>query len=496
MTHRTIAIIGGGPAGLFAARLIKLNQPDADVTVYERNGQDTATFGFGVGLTESTMSNIDRADPAAAERIRNVSRAGHDLKLRDDAGDIVLHGARNLAIGRAELLVELNALALDAGVRIEYGTRIGVDDLDADVIVAADGVRSATRARFADQLGVRETLGRGRYMWCGIDFAVDSAFFAARTRGDALFVTHAYPYTEDRSTFLLEADDETFETAGLAAFDAATPVGESDTASLDLLSEVFSDDLKQRPLLANRSRWARFSTIGLDRWSTGNVVLLGDAAHTAHYTLGSGTKLALEDAIALADGLAGHADVADAFAAYEAARRPSVDRFKLLAGRSQRWWESYRLRHAQPAELIAMSYMTRAGNLTVADFAAHEPTTAATALRSLGAEPPTEPSELDDWILSRAATFTPEQVTYRLTWTEPDVWGAAADDAVASIPSGGVVEVSGPDDTTSVGARIDFAERLRLTGHARSIVVLPNSFRSQAAAAIATGRTDAVIFEA
>lgn len=490
MSQRTIAVIGGGPAGLFAARLIKLNQPSAEVTVYERNGQDTATFGFGVGLTESTMANITRADPVAAERIRAASRAGHDLKLRHATGDVVLHGARNLAIGRAELLVELNALAVACGVRIEYGARVGVDDLDADVIVAADGVRSATRARYAERLGVHESLGRGRYMWCGIDFAVDSAFFAARTRGDALFVTHAYPYTEDRSTFLLEADDESFEAAGLAAFDAAAAPGESDSASLELLSEVFSDDLKQRPLLGNRSRWARFSTIGLDHWSTGNVVLLGDAAHTAHYTLGSGTKLALEDAIALADALAAQSDVPAAFAAYEAARRPSVDRFKLLAGRSQRWWESYRLRYRQPTEQLALSYMTRAGNLTVADFAQHEPITATAALRELGAEPPTDPSELTDWILSRAASFAPDEITARITWTEPDVWGQAADDAIAAIERGGVVEISGPSD--DVGARIDFAERLRLTGHARSIIVVPNAFRGQAAAAIATGRTDAV----
>lgn len=493
MTQRTIAVIGGGPAGLFAARLIKLTQPSASVTVYERNAHDAGTFGFGVGLTESTMRNIDLADPQAAERVRDASRAGHDLKLRHVDGDVVLHGARNLAIGRAELLTELNALALHAGVRIEYGSRVGVDDLEADVIVAADGIRSATRARFADQLGVHESLGRGRYMWCGIDFAVDSAFFAARSSGDALFVTHAYPYTEDRSTFLLEVDDESFAAAGLDAFDAATAPGETDSASIDLLSDVFADDLKQRPLLGNRSRWARFSTIGLDRWSTGNVVLLGDAAHTAHYTLGSGTKLALEDAIALADGLAGHADIGDALAAYEAARRPAIDRFKLLAGRSQRWWESYRLRYRQAPAELALSYMTRAGNLTVADFARHEPSTAIAALSPLGGEPPTAPGELDDWILARCAPTPADAETIRITWTAPDVWSPAADRVVSDVGSRrSVVELDGPADSTAVGARIDLAERLRLTTEAHTVVLLPNDFRSQAAAAIATRRTHAV----
>jgi hypothetical protein len=184
-----------------------------------------------------------------------------------------------------------------------------------------------------------------------------------------LFVAHAYPYARNRSTFLIEVDEVTWRTAGLASLDAATPVGETDQGSVSLLESAFIDDLGGRGLLTNRTRWGRFATIGLESWSSGNTVLLGDAAHTAHYTLGSGTKLALEDSIALAAALTGEASLQAAFASYEAARRPPVERFKRLAARSQAWWDSYRLRADLPVERLALSYMTRSGNLTVEHYA-------------------------------------------------------------------------------------------------------------------------------
>ncbi|MCF8607609.1 FAD-dependent monooxygenase [Gordonia sp. HY442] len=498
MKHRSVAVIGGGPAGLFTARLVKIADPSVEVTVYERNGTDTATFGFGVGLTEATMTNVGRADPEAAESIRAASWAGHDLRLRhvidDVARDIPLHGARNLAIGRAQLLDVLERLAIGSGVVVRHGARVTAAELDADVIVAADGVRSATRAAVADEVGFTETVGRGLYMWCGLNAAVRDAFFAARWSGDALFVTHAYPYDLNHSTFLLETDERSFAEAGLGAFDATAPASESDERSIALLEKVFAEELGYRRLLANRSRWSRFSTVSLERWSVRNTVFVGDTAHTAHYTLGSGTKLALEDAIALARALGEHDDRAEAFAAYEAARRPAVERFKHLAHRSQRWWETYRLRvEAATPEEIALSYMTRAGNLSVRDFADSEPATAYAALERLGAHPPTDTGALDGWILSRAETFDPTAQFDEVMWLGSDAWGQIADKKIEGL-TGDTVYVAGPPDARSVDERIDLAERIKLTSNRTVFVAAPDEFRSVAATAVAAARCDGVDF--
>ncbi|MGI6798786.1 FAD-dependent monooxygenase [Gordonia sihwensis] len=499
MKNLSVAVIGGGPAGLLTARLVKRDDPTADVVVYERNGTDTATFGFGVGLTEATMANVHRADPEAAQAIRDASWAGHDLRLRhvdgDVTRDVALHGARNLAIGRATLLAVLEKLAADSGVEIRHGAHVTAADLDADVIVAADGVRSSTRAAVADEVGFTEDIGRGLYMWCGLDVAIHDAFFSARWRDDALFVTHAYPYDENRSTFLLETDDESFAAAGLGEFDALTPAGETDRQSIALLEDVFADDLENRGLLHNRSRWSRFSTVSLQRWSTRNIVFVGDTAHTAHYTLGSGTKLALEDAIALASALRDIDDRDEAFASYEASRRPAVERFKHLAHRSQRWWESYRYRVTASPEHIALSYMTRAGNLSVVDFARSEPATAAVALSALGSAPPADPADLIDWILDRAAPLDPAADIAVVEWSEPDAWSKAADALVVGLQSD-IVRLTGPDDGLSVDARIDLGERIKLTSDRQVFVELPSHSRPAAASAVAAGRCDGVVFTA
>ena len=322
-------------------------------------------------------------------------------------------------------------------------------------------------------------------------------------------MVHAYPYADDRSTFLIEADDITWEAAGLAANAAATPAGESDTASLKHLERVFARELNGGELLANRTRWAQFPTVTLDRWSTGNVVLIGDAAHTAHYTIGSGTKLAIEDAIALAAALAAHADTDAAFAAYEAARRPSVQRFKHLAARSQNWWTSFRDRAGAAPEATALSYMTRAGNLGIEHYAAEFPEAATVALRGLGAEPPGDWSGVDDWVLDlpleTEALRAPSKVigvdelqdATRVAWNGGAAWEAGHDAFVADAATapGPVVVVGGPSDPAAVGARIDLAERIRWAG--KTVVVeVPDSLRTEAAAAVAVGRADAVVLTA
>jgi anthraniloyl-CoA monooxygenase len=507
---RRVEIIGGGPGGLYAARLLKRADPALQVVVHERLAGGEQTFGFGVGLTASTLRNLEAADSETAAQVREASYAGHTLELRGADRAVTLHGARNLAIGRATLLGILADAAKAAGVEYRPGSAPDPRDVSADVVIAADGVRSTTRRWLAAELGVRTKLGRTRFVWCGADFAADAAFFSSVSTEKGLFVAHAYPYADDRSTCLIEVDEETWRTSGLDSFDAHTPAGTTDHASVELLQRVFTRELRGRPLLTNRTRWAQFTNLCLDRWSSGNTVLLGDAAHTAHYTLGSGTKLALEDAIALATALTGEESVASAFATYESTRRPAVERFQRLAARSQGWWDSFRMRAGWDLEHLALSYMTRSGNLTLTDYAREHADVARAALGWLGPHVPTDPDQLDDWVLAQPLRDPdlglPRRCLSReglhsatavvdLHWAAPDVWDEAADDVVARAAAWPQVPVllHGPDEPEAIGARIDMAERIRLQAGRAVGVALPRAATVDGAAAVGTGRADFIV---
>ncbi len=184
------------------------------------------------------------------------------------------------------------------------------------------------------------------------------------------FVAHAYPYAEDHSTFLIETDEETWRRAGFDATTDQTPYDEDDRVSLDYLSDAFADHLQGHRLLGNRTRWLRFRTVTCERWHHRNVVLLGDAVHTAHYSIGSGTKLAMEDGIALVDALDTAGDLVAALANYESVRRPAVEHLQATALRSMRWWDSFATRLDLPVERLWVAYMTRAGKVTLDRFAA------------------------------------------------------------------------------------------------------------------------------
>jgi anthraniloyl-CoA monooxygenase len=502
-----VAVLGGGPGGLYAARLLKLADPGCQVNVYEQ-GLPDKTFGFGVGLAAGTQRNLRAADAATLD---DILRRGwpHDMSLR--IGDQVAHMPNdNLrGIGRAALLAVLQQHTASAGVSLHFGTRAVAEEVDADLVIAADGVGSGTRSAHAGRFGARIDTGASLYLWCGTDFALDSAMFAPVTTSHGTFVTHAYPYAPDRSTFLIETDEQTWRRAGFDAMTDATPAEESDQSSLAYLQEAFREPLRGHPLIGNRSRWLRFRTVRCDRWHDGRLVLLGDAAHTAHYSIGSGTKLAMEDAIALVAALRAASSLEQALQAYEAERRPAVEHLQAVAVRSQRWWDSFPKRMHLPVNQLLVSYMTRAGKVSLARFAETTPEVVRRSLTeySGGRSGGVAGDDVIDWVISQPLpldqTVTPNRAVRPggpiadVEVTEPDAWGAKADglvDQVAGQLADGAVAVrlTGPGDRDAVLDRLDLAERLRLQLGATVIVRAPGRCRADLAAGLVTGRTDLI----
>ncbi|MFE3059424.1 FAD-dependent monooxygenase [Nocardia sp. NPDC059239] len=366
MKLQRIAILGGGPGGLFAGRLLKLRHPDAQVDVYEQNAPDR-TFGFGVGLPAGAQRNLRAADSPTVDA---VERAGtrHDAAMRLGSRSVRFADFSTIAIARTELLRVLRIQAESVGVSVHFGHRASINDLDAEVIIAADGVNSATRDRFSAEFDPQVDISAGLYLWAGTEFALEHAVFAPAHTTEGTFVTHAYPYAKHASTFLIETDETTWRKAGFSDAAQFTDPAASDEESLRYLGSAFAEVLGGRPLVGNRTRWLRFRTVRCRRWHHRNIVLLGDAAHTAHYSIGSGTKLAMEDAIELDRALAEANSVPEAFEAYEARRQPAVVELQAIARRSELWWETFPDHTELPIEQLMIAYMTRAGKVPLQRF--------------------------------------------------------------------------------------------------------------------------------
>jgi 2-polyprenyl-6-methoxyphenol hydroxylase-like FAD-dependent oxidoreductase len=342
---RTV-VIGGGPGGLFAARLIALARPGDEVRVYERASPDAGT-GFGLVFSGRALSTVAVADPETAGLVRRAGVHWTDLELRPPGGKVRYGNHAFTALPRRALLGLLRDQAVRAGVRLTFGSAVTPAEVDADVVVAADGAGSRTRD--AGAFGTTVTPGRARYIWFSTPARFDAMTFPfVRTEFGAV-AAHAHPYGDGVSSFLVETDAATVDAAGVIDPEHARA----------WLAEVFADHLGGHPLVPNGSHWSRFRVVVNERWSDGNVVLLGDAAHTAHFSIGSGTAMAMRDAIALAEAL--RTDPLTAFAGYERARRDSVTRAQANAGLSMRWWETFGQRLHLPAEAFAAQYLTRTG---------------------------------------------------------------------------------------------------------------------------------------
>jgi anthraniloyl-CoA monooxygenase len=508
MQLRRVSVLGGGPGGLYAARLLKLARPSCDVVVHEQ-GEPGTTFGFGVGLAAGTQRNLQAADP---DTLGDIVAAGcrHDMTMQVGDRVVRVHNDRLIGIARTELLAVLQQHAEKAGVQLEYGARRRAGDLDADIVIAADGISSATREA-GDFGGAIET-GRGLYLWCGTDFALADAVFAPVETEHGIFVTHAYPYSDRQSTFLIETDEQTWHRAEFDASTEQTPSDASDLTSLRYLQQAFAGQLRGRALIGNRTRWTRFRTVRCRRWSSGRTVLLGDAAHTAHFSIGSGTKLAMEDAISLVQALDAEPDAARAFGRYEAARRPAVERLQELARRSQLWWESFPSRLHHPVEQLMVAYMTRAGNVPLGRFAATNPHVVATALGQYAGPAPQIPADITSWVLDQPLRSGGRQFPHRAVTAGPaglgldtisdvvcDPWGPAGDAIVAQArdarQSGAAgFRFAGPADRPSVLTRMDLAERVRTEVGGLIVVDGPAALRDDLAAGLVSGRADLICF--
>jgi len=389
-----IAVAGGGPGGLFLAALLKKADPGHEVTVFERNGADD-TFGFGVVFSDRTLAGIHEADPVLREALAAHGRHWDAIEVRLKGERIRCGGNGMAAIVRRTLLMLLQDSARDAGADLRFATEVRLADLGGfDLVVGADGAGSQIRESLEPAFGSAVEAAAAKFIWFGTDYLFDGLTFVHERGPYGVFAVHGYPISGGVSTFIVETDESSWRAAGLDEFDVTVPPGSSDEKTRGYLEDLFAEQIGGHKLLVNNSRWGNFRTRRTAHWFTLDplpVVLLGDAAHTAHFSVGSGTKMAMEDAIALAGALSAHpGDLTAALAAYEAAARPSVDAIQAAARPSLSWWEHFgRYYGAFEPWQFAYHFLSRSitdGRLTLRDPAFVADTHRAWVLRH-GAEP-------------------------------------------------------------------------------------------------------------
>jgi 2-polyprenyl-6-methoxyphenol hydroxylase-like FAD-dependent oxidoreductase len=352
-----VAVIGGGPAGLYFSALWKRRHSRDEVRLFEQNAAD-ATFGFGVVFSDRALEFLRDDDPETVDLIAPRMETWRDITLVHRGEPVAIDGVGFAAIGRLELLRLLQARARDAAVDLSFATPApSPAHLEGyDLIVAADGVNSTISRSFEAELGTTVSSLQAKFVWYGTTKPFDTLTQTFVACGLGTFNAHHYRYSPDMSTFIVECDPATWARAGL---DRA-----SEAESRAVCEQVFADTLAGHALISNRSIWRSFPFLWNDRWSYRNIVLIGDALRTAHYSIGSGTRLAMEDALALTKALeAEPGDLPAALARYEAERRPIVEKLVAASRLSAAWYDRFPEHMAlEPAEL-AMSYIMRSGRV-------------------------------------------------------------------------------------------------------------------------------------
>jgi anthraniloyl-CoA monooxygenase len=348
-----IVVVGGGPAGLYVSLLLKKQDPSHVITLYERDAP-TDTFGWGIVFSDQTFEYLRESDAASYEAITSACQQWDNVDVVHRNQRITIRGNRFSGIARIHFLNVLQQRCLDVGVDLRFRQPIGsmADLPPADLIVGADGANSLVRRDRADLFQPTVDFGRNKYIWLGTPRLFHGLTLTFVQHASGLYAAHAYKFDRQTSTFIVECAEATWRRAGLD--------GMGERATCEFLQGIFREHLDGEPLLTNNFvRWLNFPLVRNARWQGNGIVLLGDALHTAHFSVGSGTKLALEDAIALANACAAEPDLSRALAAFEDARRPRVEQLQHAALESLRWFEemdSYM--HLDPLP-FALSAMTR-----------------------------------------------------------------------------------------------------------------------------------------
>jgi 2-polyprenyl-6-methoxyphenol hydroxylase-like FAD-dependent oxidoreductase len=361
-----IAVLGGGPGGLYFAYLWKKRHPDAVVDLFEQNAAG-ATWGFGVVFSEQALEFLRADDPETVDAITPRMESWKNITLHLRGQSVEIDGVGFSSIGRLALLTILQQRVRTAGVTPRYDTVIqSIDELESyDLIVAADGLNSLVRRSFEQDFGASVSHSTNKFAWYGTSkrFATLSQSFVAT--GFGTFNAHHYRYAPDMSTFLVECDAATWQAYG---FEHKT-IEESQA----ICEKVFAATLDGHRLVSNKSVWRNFPWIWNENWSHRNMVLIGDALHSAHFSIGSGTRLAIEDAIALTKALETETDMAAALARYQSERKPIVKKLVTAARTSADWYEKFPEHMKLDLMDFAYSYITRSGRIDDARLRAMSP---------------------------------------------------------------------------------------------------------------------------
>lgn len=362
-----VNIIGGGPAGLYFGILMKKSDASHQIRIYERNGPDD-TFGWGVVFSGKTLANLRAADDVSHGEITKEFEAWDNVDVVHRDSKISIHGNSFSGIARLHLLKILQRRAEQLGVEIEFHSEIhDVESLrnDCDLLLAADGVNSTVRLRNAKQFEPDLDVRANRYIWYGTHQLFHGLTLTFRENSAGVFAAHSYKFSPTTSTFIVECDPQTWSKAGFEQM--------SSEETLDYVGNVFAQDLNGHKLLSNNSKWINFLLVKNRRWFSENIALIGDALHTAHFSIGSGTKLAMEDAIALAESFQETRIVTDALTDFEERRRPVIEDYQAAAFESMRWFENAdQYMHLSPIEL-AYALMTRSGRVSYEDLNRRDP---------------------------------------------------------------------------------------------------------------------------